>query len=112
MVSNDESAELWRTRQHLCFKPVTGCGSRGIYRDRNLTGRVFENTLNEDCTAQTFALATEQSLKIDDTVTIKEADIGFYTYGGQLLLPAARIYQGQTTNFRTPGGGFTPVFQV
>ncbi|GGE79272.1 hypothetical protein GCM10011533_34500 [Streptosporangium jomthongense] len=23
---------------------------------------------------------------------------------------AARVYQGQTTNFRTPGGGFAPVF--
>jgi len=22
----------------------------------------------------------------------------------------ARLYQGQTTNFRTPGGGFAPVF--
>ncbi|WP_321155795.1 hypothetical protein [Psychrobacter sp. LV10R520-6] len=26
------------------------------------------------------------------------------------MLPAARIYQGQVTNFRTPGGGFAPVF--
>jgi hypothetical protein len=23
---------------------------------------------------------------------------------------AARLYQGQTTNFRTAGGGFAPVF--
>ncbi len=28
------------------------------------------------------------------------------------LLSAARVYQGQTTNFRTPGGGFRPVFQL
>ncbi|WP_420230163.1 hypothetical protein ACOBWA_02850 [Psychrobacter sp. ER1] len=39
-------------------------------------------------------------------------DIRLYTYDGQLLLPAARVYQGQTTNFRTPGGGFAPIFQV
>ena len=26
-----------------------------------------------------------------------------------MLLVAARLYQGQTTNFRTPGGGFSPV---
>lgn len=25
-------------------------------------------------------------------------------------LVAARLYQGQTTNFRTAGGGFAPVF--
>jgi hypothetical protein len=23
---------------------------------------------------------------------------------------AARLYEGQTTNFRTPGGGFAPIF--
>ncbi|MEJ1937171.1 hypothetical protein WDZ92_43815, partial [Nostoc sp. NIES-2111] len=27
-------------------------------------------------------------------------------------LIAARLYQGQTTNMRTPGGGFAPVFVV
>ena len=30
-------------------------------------------------------------------------------YRGEALLYAARMYQGQTTNFRTPGGGFAPV---
>jgi hypothetical protein len=27
-------------------------------------------------------------------------------------LIAARLWQGQTTNFRTPGGGFAPVLTV
>ena len=30
----------------------------------------------------------------------------------QVLLVAARLYQGQTTNFRTAGGGFAPVFKI
>ena len=30
----------------------------------------------------------------------------------QVLLLAARLYRGQTTNFRTPGGGFAPVVVV
>jgi len=25
---------------------------------------------------------------------------------------AARLYRGQTTNFRTPGGGFAPVYRL
>ena len=37
-------------------------------------------------------------------------DVRLYTYRGAALLCAARVYQGQTTNFRTPGGGFAPVF--
>ena len=40
------------------------------------------------------------------------SDVRVYTYKGAPLLCAARVYQGQTTNFRTPGGGFAPVFIV
>ena len=35
---------------------------------------------------------------------------GSYVYDGAVQLVAARLYQGQTTNFRTAGGGFAPVF--
>ena len=38
-----------------------------------------------------------------------KVDIRNYTYDGRVMLVAARLYQGQTTNFRTPGGGFAPV---
>ena len=112
LVSKDEAAELWRTRRQLFFKPVAGHGSKGVYRGSKLTRRVFENILDEDYIAQTFVPAGERSIKIDDTVTTRKVDIRLYTYDGQLLLSAARVYQGQTTNFRTPGGGFAPVFQV
>ena len=112
IVSRDDAAELWHTRKQLFFKPVSGYGSKGVYRGSKLTRRVFENILDEDYIAQTFIPATERSLKIDDTVAIRKVDIRLYTYGGKLLLPAARVYQGQATNFRTLGGGFAPVFQV
>ena len=39
-----------------------------------------------------------------------KADLRAYVYKGQIQLMAARLYQGQTTNLRTPGGGFAPVF--
>ena len=39
-----------------------------------------------------------------------KADLRSYTYDGKVQLVAARLYQGQTTNLRTPGGGFAPVF--
>lgn len=46
-----------------------------------------------------------------ESIALK-TDIRLYTYAGELLLDAARLYQGQTTNMRTPGGGFAPVLQV
>jgi hypothetical protein len=33
-----------------------------------------------------------------------------YVYDGTVQPTAARLYQGQTTTFRTAGGGFAPVF--
>ena len=36
-------------------------------------------------------------------------DLRAYTWLGQIQLLAARTWTGQTTNFRTPGGGFSPV---
>lgn len=37
-------------------------------------------------------------------------DLRNHVYDGNVRLLAARLYQGQTTNFRMPGGGFSPVF--
>ena len=39
-------------------------------------------------------------------------DLRAYTYDSQVQWVAARLYQGQTTNFRTPGGGFAPVYSA
>ena len=44
------------------------------------------------------------------TRTRLKMDIRAYVYAGSIQLLAARLYQGQTTNFRTPGGGFAPVY--
>jgi hypothetical protein len=38
-----------------------------------------------------------------------KVDLRSYTYRGEVLLYAARMYQGQTTYFQTPGGGFALV---
>ena len=45
----------------------------------------------------------------DSTVALK-VDLRAYAYAGEIQFLAARLYRGQTTNMRTPGGGFAPVF--
>ena len=46
-----------------------------------------------------------------DAIDLK-LDVRSYAYDGKTILLAARMYQGQTTNFRTSGGGFAPVYTV
>ena len=50
-----------------------------------------------------------QRVMASDTPALK-FDVRDYAYDGAVQWVAARLYQGQTTNFRTPGGGFAPVY--
>ena len=62
--------------------------------------------------AQDFAAPGERMVKLDGTPEARKTDVRLYVHDGELLLTAARLYQGQTTNFRTAGGGFAPVFTI
>ena len=110
-VSAAEAEHFWQTRKQWFFKPNAGFGSRATYRGDKLTKRVFEDILQGGYVAQTFAPPPE--IRIPDSITGEDTllkyDLRVYAYNGQIQLLAARLYQGQTTNFRTPGGGFAPV---
>jgi len=60
--------------------------------------------------AQKLAPPGERTLCVDDAEPVSlKYDVRCYVYDGQIQLVVARLYQGQTTNFRTPGGGFALV---
>jgi hypothetical protein len=103
--------DLWARRKQLFFKPAAGFGSKGSYRGDKLTTRVFEEILGGGYVAQRLAPpSTVQAAVGGETVELK-ADVRNYVYRGAVQLVAARLYQGQTTNFRTPGGGFARVIE-
>jgi hypothetical protein len=107
-----DSADLWWSeRKKWFFKPAQGFGSRGAYRGDKLTKRVFAEIMRGRYVAQELAPAGERSRAGAERETYK-VDIRHYTYDGVSQLAAARLYQGQTTNFRTAGGGFAPVREV
>ena len=101
---------LWAERKQWFFKPNTGFGSKGAYRGEKLTKRVFGEIMQSDYVAQRMAAPGERKVCLPDVEPqLLKYDVRCYTYDGQVQLIAARLYQGQTTNFRTPGGGFAPV---
>lgn len=85
---------------------------QGVYRGDKLTKGVWAEIAHGGYVAQTLVRPSERMIKIDETPQVRKMDVRLYTYDGQVLLVAARLYQGQTTNFRTPGGGFAPVFVI
>jgi len=106
LISEADAELWWSERKQWFFKPVSGYGAKGAYRGDKLTKRVFAEILSSDYVAQRLAKPGECSMpESSESVTLKY-DVRCYVYEGQIQLVVARLYQGQTTNFRTPGGGF------
>ncbi len=110
IVKPEMEESLWQERKQWFFKPNTGYGSKGAYRGEKLTKRVFGEIMQGDYVAQRLAPPGERKICIGEAAAeMLKYDVRCFVYGGNIQLVAARLYQGQTTNFRTPGGGFALV---
>lgn len=108
-VDADNHDRLWRDRKQYYFKPYAGFGGRGTYRGAKLTTKVWEQIKQGGYIAQKLVTPPKRAvLRSTDRAELKY-DLRVYVYDGQPLLLGARVYQGQTTNLRTEGGGLAPV---
>jgi len=112
VVTPAAAERLWAARRGLFFKPVAGYGGRAAYRGDKLTRRVWEEILAGDYVAQALMLPGERLVENSVSAQPMKFDLRAYAYAGAVQWVAARLYQGQTTNFRTPGGGFAPVYST
>ena len=115
LVTADNAAELHEQRKQFFFKPVDGYGSKAVYRGDKITSRVWKQILKETgqgrgYIAQANVPPSFRAVEAVGERTQLKYDVRIFTAGGVPLISAARIYQGQTTNFRTAGGGFAPVY--
>lgn len=111
-VTNDNADRLWAHRRQLFFKPANGYGSRAAYRGDKLTRRVWGEILSAPYVAQALVPPSERLVDVAGVATRLKLDIRAYAYEGRIQLLVARTWSGQTTNFRTIGGGFCPVVVV
>ena len=110
VVTCENADRLWAERKRLFFKPANGHGGKAVYRGDKLTRGVWADIVEGVYVAQAFAPPSQRMVNHDGEISPHKMDVRLYAYEGAPLLAVARIYQGQTTNFRTPGGGFAPVF--
>ena len=108
LVNVEDADILWAKRKQLFFKPRKGYGSKAVYRGDKLTKRVFSEILAGDYVAQLLVPPSECYYQD----SILKVDLRQYAYQADILLTCGRLYQGQTTNFRTEGGGFAKVEMV
>jgi hypothetical protein len=112
VVTPEKADALWAQRRQLFFKPVSGYGGKAAYRGDKLTRRVWSDILAGDFIAQALVPPGQRLVDVAGVATQLKFDIRAYTYDGHIQLLMARTYSGQTTNFRTAGGGFSPVLIV
>lgn len=111
IVGLENAEALWTARKGLFFKPFRGYGSKAAYRGDKLTRGVWANIVaSRDYIAQAYAPPGARRVRVGGELRELKFDVRCYAYAGEVLLLAARLYQGQATNLRTPGGGFAPVF--
>ena len=108
-VTPDNAERLWTNRRAYFFKPNSGFGSRGTYKGAKLTTKVWKHITRGGYIAQKFIAPPIRAVMRDAGNIALKFDVRVYSYNGSPLLFAARVYQGQTTNLRTEGGGLAPV---
>ncbi len=106
LVTRQDAERWWARRRQLFFKPARGYGSKAAYRGDKLTRRVWAEILGGEYVAQDLVAPSERRITAGNSLKV---DVRNYAYSGAVQMLAARLYHGQTTNFRTPHGGFAPV---
>jgi hypothetical protein len=109
LVERAHAEALWAERKRLFFKPAGGFGGKAVYRGDKLTRRVWEDILAGDYVVQELVPPGERQVQVEAETSALKYDVRNFVYDGKIQLLATRLYQGQVTNLRTPGGGFAPV---
>jgi hypothetical protein len=95
--------DLWQRRKAYFLKPMTSHGSKAVYRGASIARKILDQVWDSDFVAQEFIPPSTFHPLGGDTPF--KVDLRFITYGEDIQLSLARLYRGQLTNFKSPGGG-------
>lgn len=110
LLTPHNAEQLWAERKRYFFKPLAGYGSKAAYRGDKLTTKTWAQLQQSAYVAQEIVAPSQRVVTVQDQRKALKADVRAYAYAGEVQLFTARLYDGQTTNFRSDGGGFAPVF--
>jgi hypothetical protein len=106
LLAEGDREQLWRERNDWVFKPVDRFGSRGVLVGEKMTRGRFDQL--EPATTLVQRLIPPSITEVPGFGPMK-TDIRLFAYRDRVLGITARLYRGQVTNLRTPGGGFAAV---
>ena len=110
LLAELDAEQVWRERDGWVFKPATAFGSRAVYRGDKISRRRFDEVRREPgYLAQRRAPPGELEVETSGGRETMKFDVRAYAYRDEILLLGARVYRGQVTNLRSPGGGFSAI---
>jgi hypothetical protein len=109
-LSELDPEAIWKDRREWVFKPATAFGSRAVYRGDKISRKRFAEILAEPgYLAQRRVEPGEIRVETSEGPREMKFDVRAYAYRDRVLVLGARVYQGQVTNLRSPGGGFSAI---
>jgi len=106
LLADADRGTLWPERDGWVFKPVDRFGSRGVLVGGKMTRGRFAQLDPEITLVQ--RLVPPSTTEVPGFGPLK-TDLRLFAYRNCILGVTARLYRGQVTNLRTPGGGFAAV---
>lgn len=108
-LAMEDKDKIWSERKHLFFKPKNSFGGKQAYKGASMSRKILDEVCNPNFIAQQLSAAPVVEVEMDGQKQEFKYDLRCYVYKDQLQLIVARLYQGQTTNLKTQGGGFACV---
>lgn len=108
-LTTEAAPALWEQRKLLVFKPLSGFGSRGVYRGDKISRTRFNALIDAGYLAQEKAEPMTRIQPVDGQRRRFKSDIRVWTQGGKPLHMAARLYSGQVMGMRAKHEGFAPI---
>ena len=106
LLAELDQSQVWSARKQRVFKPVDSFGSRGVLLGEKISRKRFDELPAAATLVQ--ELVPPSLTEVPGSEPMK-TDLRLYAYRDRVLGVAARLYRGQVTNLRTPGGGFARV---
>lgn len=109
-LSSLSPEEAWSTRRDWVFKPAAAFGSKAVYRGDKISKRKLAEIHDEPgFLAQRRVAPGTTSVRTPEGDRAMKFDVRAYVYRDEIFLLGARVYEGQVTNMRSPGGGFSAI---
>ncbi len=105
LLAEYQAEQAWRTRKSWVFKPAARHGGKGVLMGKSITRKRFAQMDMQSTVLQKMVPPSQIEINHE---TFK-FDVRLYMHGQQLIGLAGRAWQGQITNFREEGSGWTAI---